>query len=409
MKTPTVSVVIASYNHEEYVKETIESVLNQTFQDFEIIITDEGSSDETVEIIKQFSDSRIKFFEFKDNKREFGALDNSIINSKGHYIISLDLKEPWELNKLETQIKFMDENPEINAVFKNLKNIALKEEKFKPTTIFELQDNNLIKSKENQPLFNGNKNFNHNLDLEVEVTELISQIDQINTEIYELRYLTNINRSIRQRLVSIFPSIYILLNRRNNGLKNALTNIKGYKSIKENQLFDIGYYLKNYQDVRLSGADPIMHYIYYGAAEGRNPSPNFDSDSYLKSNSDVKRLNLNPLVHYALYGINEARYAGNLYARTRLSSKKRKILEEKYGVTVIMPTYNRADIIERAIDSVLNQTFTNYELIIIDDGSKDRTEELITTKYATQLNSGKIKYIKQKNSGVSSARNKGLS
>ncbi len=409
MKTPTVSVVIASYNHEKYVAETIESVLNQTFQDFEIIIIDDGSSDETLEIIKQFSDPRIKFFEFKDNNREFDALDNCIINAKGKYIISLDLNEPWELNKLETQIKFIEENPEIGAVFKNLKNMAVKEEIFNSDTKFELKDNDLIKSKENKPLFNGNKDFSHNLELELEVKELISQIDNLNAEIYEIRYLSNINRSLRQRLVSMFPSIYILLNRKNNGLKRALTNIKGYKAIKENHLFDIGYYLKNYQDVRISGADPVMHYIYYGAAEGRNPSPNFDSDSYLKSNTDVKRLNINPLVHYALYGINEARYAGNLHVRTRLSSKKRKRLEDKYGVSVIMPTYNRADIIERAIDSVLSQTFTNYELIIIDDGSKDSTEELITTKYTAQINSGKIKYIKQKNGGVSSARNKGLS
>jgi hypothetical protein len=53
----------------------------------------------------------------------------------------------------------------------------------------------------------------------------------------------------------------------------ALTNIKGYRAIKKYKLFDIGYYLRNNPDVRHKGDDPIMHYIYYGHNEGRNPSP----------------------------------------------------------------------------------------------------------------------------------------
>ena len=121
MKTPTVSVVIASYNHEKYVAETIESVLNQTFQDFEIIITDDGSSDKTVEMIKQFSDPRINLFVFEKNKGACSALNNSIINSKGKYIACLNSDDSWELNKLEKQVKFLDENPDIGAVFTNAK------------------------------------------------------------------------------------------------------------------------------------------------------------------------------------------------------------------------------------------------------------------------------------------------
>ena len=73
-----------------------------------------------------------------------------------------------------------------------------------------------------------------------------------------------------------------------------------------------------------------------------------------------------------------------------------------------MPTYNRFNIVGRAIDSVLKQTFDHLELIIIDDGSTDDTESLINEKYAEHIKDGKIKYIKQENSGVNIARNKGL-
>ena len=72
--------------------------------------------------------------------------------------------------------------------------------------------------------------------------------------------------------------------------------------------------------------------------------------------------------------------------------------------SIITPTYNNIDTIERAIKSIINQTYQNYEMIIVDDGSNDRTEEIVK-KYLTS----KIKYIKlNKNSGVNKARNIGL-
>lgn len=72
-------------------------------------------------------------------------------------------------------------------------------------------------------------------------------------------------------------------------------------------------------------------------------------------------------------------------------------------VSVIIPTYNRANFLKEAIDSVLSQTFNNFELIVVDDGSTDNTRDIIA-KY-----SPKIKYIYQPNAGVSAARNRGIS
>ena len=72
------------------------------------------------------------------------------------------------------------------------------------------------------------------------------------------------------------------------------------------------------------------------------------------------------------------------------------------SVSVIIPTYNRCDVLSRAVDSVLSQSFQDFELIIIDDGSTDQTEEILK-KYSTNL----IVY-KQKNKGVSAARNYGI-
>ena len=73
-----------------------------------------------------------------------------------------------------------------------------------------------------------------------------------------------------------------------------------------------------------------------------------------------------------------------------------------FNISIIIPTYNRKSFLIHAINSVLNQTYQNLELIIIDDGSSDKTENIIKKKYP------KIKFYKQKNKGVSAARNKGI-
>ena len=146
-------------------------------------------------------------------------------------------------------------------------------------------------------------------DADNQYSEIKDGLNFLKAGFYELEYRNNKGRSLTQRLTSKFPSLYILF-RRNNGFKNTLTTIKGYRAIKRNNLFDIGYYLKNNGDIRVSGADPLLHYIYHGYKEGRNPHPHFNTQQYLENNEDVQKSNLNPLIHYALHGKKEGRYVG---------------------------------------------------------------------------------------------------
>src|SRR5215470_10554119 len=74
-------------------------------------------------------------------------------------------------------------------------------------------------------------------------------------------------------------------------------------------------------------------------------------------------------------------------------------------VSIVVPTYNRADCIGATIDSVLAQTHTYWEMIIIDDGSTDNTKDLVLSKYGHDK---RIRYFRQRNTGVSGARNTGL-
>jgi len=481
MVNPKVSIGIPSYNHEKYISETIESILNQTFQDFEIIITDDGSSDNSLDVIKSISDPRIKLFVFDENQGACKAVNNCIKNSRGEYFAYVSSDDVWDKDKLEKQVKFLDENPHFPAVFtkvniidedgkefidKNHFYFSVFEQKnrsrsrwlnhffYKGNCIchpsilirkdvyneigfynelmanlpdfdmwvrlslmydFHIIDEKLTKFRVRKDEKNASGDkitthirvrferlhiLDHYLDIDDEVfflkifpdaeqfgklkphmipyflarlafetkydfmqlwalnilfdfmqsNEIIEELkndynfslpdflemsskgdffniqllhdsqvalmrrnrelEEKNSQIenlFEIQYNNNYNRSIPQRLFSRFPSLYILFKWNKTGLKNTLINIKGYREIKRNKMLNIGYYLKNNPDIRASGADPILHYIYHGFKEGRNPSPNFDGNYYLKKYPKVKNSKMNPIVHYSLFGIKEGR------------------------------------------------------------------------------------------------------
>ena len=87
---PKVTVIMPSYNHEKYVASAVESVLEQTWQDFEIVITDDGSTDNTVDEIRRYKDPRITLFTFKANQGAAFAAKKSIANATGEYLTVLN-------------------------------------------------------------------------------------------------------------------------------------------------------------------------------------------------------------------------------------------------------------------------------------------------------------------------------
>jgi len=113
---PQVSVIIPSFNHDKYIAETIDSVLRQTYQDFEIVITDDGSTDNTVEVIKNFTDPRIRLFCFGRNRGACEAANHCVEHSRGKYIAMLSSDDIFVEDKLEKQVAFLEEHPDYGAV-----------------------------------------------------------------------------------------------------------------------------------------------------------------------------------------------------------------------------------------------------------------------------------------------------
>ncbi|MDR2967427.1 MAG: glycosyltransferase [Methanobacteriaceae archaeon] len=192
--------------------------------------------------------------------------------------------------------------------------------------------------------------------------------------------------------------------------KKFLSNLKGYYLIRRN-IFNEHYYLENNLDVAKSTLDPLLHYLLYGFYEGRKPSYNFNSGYHLVKFRNKGKTGLNSLIKYILdvkkdnkkykektkqktfeefltesynspliYSEDFNQYKSCFNEMKNISSDLIKIAENLKDpplVSVIMPVYNRENVVENSVNSVLNQSYPNIELIIVDDGSIDGTLDVL--------------------------------
>lgn len=112
---PKVSVIIPAYNALAYLPEAVDSVVKQTFTDFEVLIVDDGSSDGTVEWVSQIKDSRVRLIS-QQNQGSSGARNTGITAAVGEYIALLDADDIWEPTKLQKQVRYLEENPSVGLV-----------------------------------------------------------------------------------------------------------------------------------------------------------------------------------------------------------------------------------------------------------------------------------------------------
>lgn len=112
---PTVSVIIPTYNRALYLCEAIDSVINQTYNDVEIIVIDDGSTDDTQQRLKQYKDA-IKYI-YQSNSGSAIARNRGILSSTGKYIAFLDSDDLWYPTKLEKQVRILDKNEDIGFVY----------------------------------------------------------------------------------------------------------------------------------------------------------------------------------------------------------------------------------------------------------------------------------------------------
>lgn len=110
-----ISIILPAYNSENFITEAINSVLSQTYQNFELIIVNDGSTDKTAEIINKFNDPRIKYFEFENNKGVVAARNLALSKMNGEFFCFLDADDEFTSDSLGCRIVKFDD-PEISFV-----------------------------------------------------------------------------------------------------------------------------------------------------------------------------------------------------------------------------------------------------------------------------------------------------
>src|SRR4030042_5645268 len=138
-KKPTVSVIIATYNRAQWLKKSIQSILNQTYQDFELIVVDDHSTDETPQAVKSFKDKRIKYFRqtktFPIKSQGAAAARNiGLRKARGSLIAFNDDDDLWKKQKLAKQFKALEKaDQKTGVVYSRIRRISDQGKKLIPT------------------------------------------------------------------------------------------------------------------------------------------------------------------------------------------------------------------------------------------------------------------------------------
>lgn len=296
---PKVSVILPVYNGEKYIKDAIESVLRQTYQDYELIVVDDGSTDSSSEIAQQY-DCIVCLNE--ENQGVSTARNKGVSVSSGEYISFIDADDIWDKDKLLIQVRYMDDNPEIGYTITKHK-LVLSEGMFtKPAWVRE--------------------------------------------------------EHLQSEMAAYIPSALI---------------VRKY----------VFQYVGGFDENRILGEDSDWFMRAQDLAINRH---------VLDQNLLVKRVYDNCL------SSDTVQVQKELLKIIGESHKRRS----KPKISVIIPVFNGEKYIEEALQSVLKQTYKPYEIIIVDDGSTDSTQDIVL-QYSSL-----IRYIRKNNEGAAIARNEGV-
>ena len=353
---PKVSIIIPVYNGEKYLKRAIDSALNQTYDNTEIIVVNDGSIDGTEEIIKSFGD-KIKYYS-KKNGGVSSALNLGINKMTGEYFSWLSHDDEYYPNKIEREVATL----------------------------------NLLEDKD---------------------TIIYSNYETINENGKVLSTLIHDHERLQK-----YPEIAIL-----KGCINGLTLLIPKKAFEKCGVFneklqctqDYDKWLDFIKKFRFYHIPDILTKTRIHSEQTTNTSAVMISEWVL-----LWKKIINAFPQKRIEGIfgNEENYYKEMltmfelspyeemveYCKNKLNIIINKKLKFKPLISVIIPVYNGSNYLEEAINSVIKQTYQNYEIIVVNDGSNDGGQ---TKDVALKFND-KIKYFEKINGGVASALNYGI-
>ena len=393
-----ISVILTVFNSEKYLDNCLNSLIKQTYDDFEVICIDNNSTDSSSQILEYFSlkDSRIKIFKNKINKCEGYCRNKGLELANHEYVFFLDDHSWLDSNTFEMLLK--------KAVDKKLDMI-----------IFDNFENNIYNHDTNILQRYNSKVFNH-LDLEKE--ELFNMSINTSNILYSNKFLTkneirfHENDRVYYEIPFFFKTFllskkisYINENFSNNTYlfnKSLIEKINNNVNLNLNSIYLIFEAFLDNRETYEYYKKFLLKYIFenildnkYDLIENENKEKLFIliQKVYQKFINDYKvpedilnYINKEILKKYEVFGL------------------IKKIICKKPKVSVIIPIYNVKPYLKTCLESSIHQTLSDIEIICVNDGSNDGSETILK-EYENLKN---FKIINQENCGTGSARNLGL-
>ena len=398
-----VSIIVPIYNVEKYLDECLTSVLNQTLDDIEIICVNDGSTDDSLNIIKSYAqkDSRVKIID-KENAGYGHSMNIGMDLASGEYIgivESDDYVLPEMFEYLYTHAKEFD----LDFVKSNFNRFYGKDEdiikQFNKIAFDDKNYNIILKPSENKECFR----FIMNTWSGIYKTTFLRQHNIRHHETPGASFQDNgfwFKANVYAEKTMYLPEAYYM-NRRDNPDSSVNDDNKVYCANKEYKLIYDFLEENNLKENFLDVYNLKRFHNYMFTLERIHPK--FRKE-YIKSISNefknFKEKNELKSDFYSVLNCNEIKWI--------IKDPEEyyyQVWNNRYKVSVILPVYNMEKYLDKCLDSILNQSLRDIEIICINDGSKDNSLEILK-KYRNKDN--RIKIINQNNQGAGVARNKGM-
>ena len=345
---PLVSVIVTSYNYEDFIGEAIDSVLRQTYQNFEVIVVDDGSRDGSLEIVRRYAEANEKVRVYTHPNHENMGLPASVKlgvkMSKGEYVAFCESNDAWHPQHLEKVMELVRRYDDVKIVANHVRLIG-DEEAVKLRTPYVTEINSFLSLGGNRidlkffkerniiPTFSAvmiRKDVLSGLDFDTPIPAWLdfwlyrqilkdSYLYYVNQELTYWRLHASFNDVSKCEAYARKSAWFFYQSDVLNGIKGGQNFEKERNILQKSRYFDEAYYLRNYGD-QIDGTLPAFHYLLIGWQLGYNPSESFCNDTYLAEYKDVFMSGINPLLHYERYGRKEKRKV-----RTVGESEKRGI------------------------------------------------------------------------------------
>lgn len=220
-----VSVIIPVYNRLPMMKEAIQSVLDQTYPHFEVVVVDDGSTENIREAVESFGDSRIRYLHKENSGRPAPARNVGIKNAEGKFIAFLDTDDLWFPEKLDLQIQALESNPQILAVGTNMCYDLSRQPRIGFDTEQVLGFRALLEN--SNPIANSSVMFRS------ELAEKIGYLDESANVMEDIDYWLRILK-FRDHSILFLPQVLTLIRMHDNNLSGGFDFNESYYDRIEN-------------------------------------------------------------------------------------------------------------------------------------------------------------------------------